>query len=362
MSKKPKVLFIAKNRETYSECEATPTHYSHEMTSGLYNSAKFISNMLVSHGIESNVIAVVDNNCIDKAVHEYKPTHVFIEALWVVPAKLELLAQMYPKVNWIVRIHSNTPFIAMEGVAMEWILEYVGSSLPNIFVAPNTVDFLIDLELDTNNDDNKIIYLPNYYNLAHHKAHTNFESSEIHIGCFGAIRPLKNQLIQALAAIGFANQIGKELFFHINSNRLEQKGDSVYKNIKALFGEHSPHTLVEHDWQPHLDFLELIESMDINMQVSLTETFNIVTADSVARHVPVVVSKEIVWIDKNFQARPTSSLDIIEKLMFVYEQSIKHRNFLDCNFSSKLWIVRKNYKSLEQWNKKAVKQWLNYLK
>ena len=34
---------------------------------------------------------VVDNNGIDKEITEYKPTHVFIEGLWVVPEKFDVL-------------------------------------------------------------------------------------------------------------------------------------------------------------------------------------------------------------------------------------------------------------------------------
>jgi hypothetical protein len=40
---------------------------------------------------ESNIVVVLDNNEIDKYVTKYKPTHVIIEALWVVPTKFHIL-------------------------------------------------------------------------------------------------------------------------------------------------------------------------------------------------------------------------------------------------------------------------------
>ena len=43
----------------------------------------------------------------------------------------------------------------------------------------------------------------------------------------------------------------------------------------------------------HESFIELVKSMDMCLQVSFTETFNIVTADAVANSVPVVVSSEM---------------------------------------------------------------------
>ena len=59
--------------------------------------------------------------------------------------------------------------------------------------------------------------------------------STIDIGAYGAIRPLKNQLLQALAAIKFAESIGKTLRFHINITRIENNGDPVLKNLRNLF-------------------------------------------------------------------------------------------------------------------------------
>ena len=105
-----KILFICKQR-----------HDRYGVSYGLLNSCKFLCNMLNELGIRAKVISVVDNNCIDKEVHQYKPTHVFIEALWVVPDKFKVLIPLHPSVKWYVRTHSNTLFLSNEGVAMQWI-------------------------------------------------------------------------------------------------------------------------------------------------------------------------------------------------------------------------------------------------
>ena len=137
----PKALFIVKRKEGFSGASG----YSQEMRSGLFNSAKFVSNMLDRLGLDSKVVDVVDNNCINREVCLYRPTHVFIEALWVVPSKIEQLAKLHPDVKWIIRIHSNTPFIANEGVAIDWILGYLAIDSPNVIIAPNSKNFLGDL-------------------------------------------------------------------------------------------------------------------------------------------------------------------------------------------------------------------------
>ena len=116
----PKVLFILKRRSDYNAIE----HSNIKLSTGLYNSAEYMNTMLNESGIESHIVVVVDNNCIDREVTKYNPTHVVIEALWVVPDKFEVLHKLHPKVNWIIRLHSEIPFIANEGMAIDWLFKY----------------------------------------------------------------------------------------------------------------------------------------------------------------------------------------------------------------------------------------------
>ena len=73
-------------------------------------------------------------------------------------------------------------------------------------------------------------------------------------------------------------------------------------NSVSLFKNNPKHELVEYDWLTHDDFIDVVQSMDLGMQVSFTETFNIVTADFVNNNIPVVVSKEIPWVNPLFFA------------------------------------------------------------
>lgn len=120
-----KILFILKQRQmTYDEhCNAS--QYSYGLSTGLKNSVTFVVNMLNRAGIESKLETAVDNNCIDRMVKAYKPTHVVIEAYWVVPEKFDILQKLHPKVKWIIRNHSEMPFLSNEGSAIGWTLEYV---------------------------------------------------------------------------------------------------------------------------------------------------------------------------------------------------------------------------------------------
>ena len=67
-----------------------------------------------------------------------------------------------------------------------------------------------------------------------------------------------------------------------------------------------------HPWLEREDFLALLSTMDISMQVSFTESFNIVSADATALNVPIVVSPEVYWASSRFFADPTNRGSIVD--------------------------------------------------
>jgi hypothetical protein len=166
------------------------------------------------------------------------------------------------------------------------------------------------------------------------------------IGCFGSIRPLKNQLSQALAAIKFADENNLCLFFNINGTRTEQRGNEVLKNIRSLFEYQKHHKLIEHEWLQHHDFINLVSKMDMGLQVSFSETFNIVTADFVCQGVPIIVSPEIEWMPKKFKADPNSIENIVKVMNHIYKMNLSRAKRI-----SRSSLVCHNKKSLYCWLK-----------
>jgi len=312
-----------------------------------------MNEMLLANGIESKLVVVADNNCIDREVTKFKPTHVIIEALWVVPQKFNILQKIHPNVKWIIRIHSEMPFMAGEGMAMDWIGDY--SAFKNIVIACNAprmlreVKMYVQTKYPDRNADDKVIYLPNFYPQNYKTKKFDKNKDTIDISCFGAIRPLKNHLLQAFAAIDFANQIGKKLRFHVNAGRIEMQGGPVINNLKGLFQQLSDtgHELVNHQWSPREEFLELCATMDIGLQVSFSETFNIVGADLISQGVPLIGTEEdIPWAVHAFCADPTNSTDIAAKLYTTYKYP---------------WInVKANQWSLTNYTNKTAKIWTKY--
>lgn len=348
MKNKNRFLFIVRYRENYdgsSSYDGTPASYG-----GLYHSALFVVQMLRAAGLEAKLVQVKDNNDIDREVTHCKPTHVIIEALWVVPEKFAVLIHLHSKVKWIIRCHSEIPFLSLEGIAMSWIVKYL--AFPQVSVSSNsaygTRDFRAIARIAypswTHPElEDRIPYLPNYYPVIVPSGHKRPDHT-LDIGCFGALRPLKNQLSQALAALEFARSEGRPLNFHVNS-RCEQGATNVLENIRALFAS-SGQKLIEHTWQTRSEFLHLVSQTDIGMQVSFSETFDITAADTVSLGVPLVTSNEVTWSDPSSQASPTNVASIVAKLgdvTGVKSNQIKndnlHRLRVQCDENRRTWLL-----------------------
>jgi glycosyltransferase involved in cell wall biosynthesis len=357
-----RVLFILKYREIeYNEHGKNPVTehrswaYTKGLSSGLLNSARFVCDMLSNlPGFETKLVQVHDNNDIDREVTLYKPTHVIIEAYWVVPEKFRILHKLHPKVKWIIRNHSNVPFLANEGIAFAWTLDYL--QIPNVYVSSNHTlcsrDFeaLVSATGDYSLCD-RLVYLPNYYPVDHIKPqHRVCSSNTLDISCFGAIRPLKNHMIQAIAAVEYARIKGKHLRFHINSNRIEGNGDPILKNLREMFKRLPNADLIEHTWLPHDEFLHLISSMDMGLQVSYNETFNIVAADFAACNVPIVTSPEVFWVHPIFYADPNNMMNIVNTMLRID----KFKKF-------KKQLMMLNRHRLRKYNRASEKAWSNGL-
>jgi len=345
------ILFILKRREDYNPIIHSPKGLS----TGLFNSASFMVDMLNESGIKASIEVAIDNNCIDRLVTKHKPTHVIIEAIWVTPAKFAVLVPLHPKVKWIVRLHSEMPFMAGEGIAINWIGDYLSFSQVSLGInAPRMLDEIRVLAYNKPGWNKKmanerVIYLPNYYPQSYWDVKGVVKKIDtIDIGCFGAVRPLKNHLLQAFAALKFANKIGKKLRFHINVGREEMKGQPVLHNLKGLFVQlaGTEHQLLMHNWVQRENFLRLCRQMDIGMQCNFSETFNIVGADLVSQGVPLIGTKEIPWCSSLYSPDPTNSDQICDTLLKTY-----HLPWLN---------VKLNQYNLTKYTSNTKRIWIKY--
>lgn len=343
-------LFILKIREDYSQ---DPSYSgSYQIATGMYNSAKFVVDELIAGGREAKLVLVNDNNDIDRVVTEYKPTHVFLEGLWVVPSKFPELMGLarHKDVKWIVRVHSEIPFLQSEGIAMEWIADYLRLG---VYVAPNApraheqLKWLAETLLSAENAAKQIVYLPNCFPVDFSEypvVEKKNDSEFINIACFGAYRPLKNHLQQAFIALRYAQSIGKKLRFHTNA-RIDSAGAQPIKNVSHLLKAVGAE-LVVHDWEDRETFLKSTQDVDLLLQVSISETFNIVAADAVLVGTPILVSKEISWAYPTY-GDPQSVADCLRKIQLI--------------MGNKQFYINSNRAGLSIYASSSRRRWLTYL-
>lgn len=310
----PRVLFVLKYRHSY-----TYGDYSVGLASGLFNSATYVSQMLVDRRYDSHVVEVVDNNQIDKFVTQYKPDVCILEALWVVPEKLHILKKLHPNVKWVIRLHSEIPFLANEGIAIDWINRYLKHE--NVYIGFNSHQTLEEtknyFKAMPIRHEHRLIYLPNYYPVGNAPIKPKpIINNTIHVGLFGALRPLKGQLLQAFSAIEYARRNRFKLKLYINATRRDGAYmEPILDNLRALFNNlDNNYELVEVDWLSREDFLELVRKMDVILQVSFSETFCIIAADAASQGIPLVVSDEINWVPKEFTASPNDVKSIVKAI------------------------------------------------
>ena len=157
---------------------------------------------------------------------------------------------------------------------------------------------------------------------------------------------MKNQLSQAFAAITYADKNDKILHYHINGTRIEQRGENVLKNLRELFKD-TRHKLVEHKWMEHHEFLKIIHQMDLGLQVSYTESFNIVTADFVHCEKPIIVGHDTDWMYCGSKVDANNIPMMVEKIENVMKNPSKY--------------ILRNYTSFEKYYRKSLRIWRWFL-
>jgi hypothetical protein len=241
------------------------------------------------------------------------------------------------------------PFLVQEGFVFDWLNEIM--ALPKrgikISISGNNDKLVNDLNTIYSN----VSYTPNiYYPIVSEckKIDISIDGGAINIGCFGALRLFKNTTQQVIWAIKFAELHNKILHFHVNVSNHETNDTSpVLKNLRYIF-KNLKHKLIEHTWMSHGHFLSLIGKMDLCMQVSFTETYNVCASDSVFCRVPIVVSPEIEFINKELVVDSSKPETVIKAMAL-------------CLSHDREKLVQSNVELLNKQNEKSLNCWKVFL-
>jgi hypothetical protein len=240
-------------------------------------------------------------------------SHVCISAAWFPPMELAKLAREFGDIDFTVSSHSNVGFLQADPNALT-ILRGTGdlqTGATNIHLAANNTK-LIQWWLMTYHQSMRL--LPNMYGLSAAPTVTQRWRGGhlLRIGAFGAIRPLKNLLTAGAAALEIASRLQADLEFYISSGRSEGGGNTVVVALDAMYRGLPNAKLMTVGWASWPDFRRVVRNMDLLLQPSYTESFNMTTADGVAEGVPSVVSEAIDWVPRRWIAGIDHATDIAD--------------------------------------------------
>lgn len=309
--------------------------------SGLYNGVNLITRALVQRGLDIGVVEISKATQLSDEIERHKPNLVIVQALWLDPDEIEQLKKKFRKVKFACHLHSNIPFLSIEGKAMEYCHRYAKMGVK---IIANSYESFIAYRSFL--PEEMVVWCNNIYSRPETKAPKKSDE-HLDVGCFGAIRPMKNILTAAMAAIQYAKDYDRKVNFHFNSSRIEAGGSGTYQNLIQLFLhlEDERVAMQPVDWVAPDQFPEYMSRMHVHLQPSMTETFNVVTADAIMANVPIVVSRAIDWVDESCIVDSNLVTDYVKKMNFVMGEKT---------------LLKNNKLLLEKYKATAISQWVDY--
>jgi len=262
---------------------------------GLGVAAINTAKVLRREGIKADVWPIVNAGDLRKRLETRPAKNVVIAAPWIPSSELQSLANDFGETQFAVTCHSNVGFLQADSNGVRLVRELMELELGNhnIHLAGNCRRFCDWVEAAF---ASPCTYLPNLYYLDEHASRqqtATFNGGTLRIGVFGAIRPLKNLMSAAAAAIEIARGLRAPLDLWLSAGRAEGGGETVLAAVQEMVGGLPNVNLVLNGWQSWPKFRKVVAHMHLLLQPSYTESFNMVTADGVAEGVPSVVSEAV---------------------------------------------------------------------
>lgn len=270
--------------------------------------------VLRENGIDATVFPVRHNVDLVEAIdhynenHRHPLTHVVISAPWLSVPDLKSLVENFKNIKFVVLSHSNVGFLQADADGVRLLREYqeLEQWHKNLRVGGNSFKFVRWMRTAYGRP---VVYLPNLYPTPKFVWEKRWDGfSTIKIGAFGAVRPYKNFMTAAAASIIIQKLLSTPVEFHMSAGG---EGDAMMTMpaIEAMLADTGV-TLVKHEWSYWNKFITLVQEMDLLMQPSYTESFNLITADGIASGIPSVVSSAIVWAPDEWKADSDSAMDV----------------------------------------------------
>ena len=275
---------------------------------------------LNARGYDATVVAAKHNIDVVEAIREHGFTHVIISAPWLSSLDVDSMVRHFKDVKFGIIAHSNIGFLQADPGALLLLRKYalISKEVPNLFIGGNSFIFA---NWFSEVYGTERLVLPNLYEVEEREIFHNQCDEVIRIGSFGAIRPQKNVMTAAAAAMLLAEQTGRPVEFNVSTGREDGGGGVILNAIRQMMTQIPGIELVERHWSNWMEFKRTIRHMDILFQMSYTESFNMVTADGVSEGVPSVTSDAIVWVPDNWKAQADNVYSVVE----IAKHMLRHR-------------------------------------
>lgn len=278
---------------------------------GLGVAAINTAKVLQQNGIKTAVWPIINAEDLRRRLTANPADNVIVSAPWIPSPDLQALGNDFPDTHFSVNCHSNVGFLQADRNGIKLVREMMEleAGTTNIHLAGNSRRFCDWIRFAFSAP---CAYLPNLYYLHDEPIPLPrpFCGGTIKIGVFGATRPLKNMMSAAGAALEIARSLRSPLELWLSAGRTEGGGEVVLGAVKEMLANLPGVNLVLNGWQTWPSFRHTVGSMNLLLQPSYTESFNMVTADGVAEGVPSVVSSAIDWAPEDWKADVDDSLEI----------------------------------------------------
>jgi glycosyltransferase involved in cell wall biosynthesis len=282
---------------------------------GLGVAALANADYLNARGEDAIVLPVRHNIDIVREISDYAKehknslTHAVISAPWLSTRDTAAIVEHFPTIQFVVVSHSNVGFLQADPSGIRLLRDYIELTHKhdNLSIGGNSSRFCNWVSEAYNTH---VVLLPNMYPIYNSIERVKHEG--IRIGSFGAIRPLKNQLTAAAAAIIIGRRSGAPVEFHLSAGREEGGGNIVLNAIQQMTHDLPDFKLVLDGWRGWHEFREIVADMDLLIHPSYTESFNMVTADGVSQGIPVVGSEAIYWLPQNWKGDSDDAVELAE--------------------------------------------------
>lgn len=318
---------------------------------GIFTGVNITADCISSKQHSSKVAVVNSSNSIQGEITLFDPTHVIIEGIWVEPDLLQSLISENPNRKFCVRLHGDMDTLCSTDHALPWLSSYNCTIACHNPIQLRELRTLMAFELKWTEKQaaEKILHLPSYHAVNIPKIVLDKDRKVLDAGSFNPLNSEGNHLLQASAALRFANNSKMHLHFHVQLPQGETgDNNSTLENLQRLFHnvDSEDHLLVIHPWSPRSAWIEMCGLMDVGLAASQHPAGDQNAADMVSTGVPIVHSCA-TWGGSLWRADPTDSIDIAKKLSLAIELRWVNVTWHEI----KLWF----------YNRAAGKTWKKYI-